>query len=175
MTTTDDAGLEPVEPEAAGEPAPSVVLATEPDPVTPAPGRAPAAWLLPALLGCAVGILVGASGLFVAQQVLASRTHNSALERATQSCTDSGTGFGLEIGDSGRTLTIDTQGEEDSSGTDIVYGLCVLTKLGVPDSVMSRIEQTTSLDGQQEAAWDGIDATWSYHPDRGLDMVLTVN
>jgi hypothetical protein len=26
--------------------------------------------------------------------------------------------------------------------------------------------------GRQEASWDGIEASWSYHPDNGLDLVL---
>ena len=33
---------------------------------------------------------------------------------------------------------------------------------------------TTSIDGRQTESWDGITIEWSYHPDRGSDMVITL-
>jgi hypothetical protein len=49
---------------------------------------------------------------------------------------------------------------------------CVLDELNVPDYITSQMDHTTSLMGLQEAEWDGIEASWSYHPDNGFDLVL---
>jgi len=156
----------------------------QPDPVPPnadpgvPPGYAPAAarpqrpWVLPLITGLA-GIAIGAASMGILQS--GALSGDSRLADAAEYCTDDGTGDGLRLGDGGRTLTVDTAGEDDADGTDVVYGLCVLSQLDVPDSVMSRIQQTTSLDGQQSGSWDGLTATWTYHPSRGLDFVITVD
>lgn len=144
-----------------------------PVPPPPTPTRRPA-WLAPAALGTVAGIVIGAGGLALVQAVTTGGG-DGRLTAALEECTDSGTGSGLELGDDGRTLRIDTAGDGDASDTGIEYGLCVLWALDIPDSVMGRIQQTTSLDGQQEGTWDGITATWTYHPDRGLDAVLTLD
>lgn len=39
--------------------------------------------------------------------------------------------------------------------------------------MLSEIGQTRALDGRQKASWGKVEASWSYHPDRGLDMTLT--
>jgi hypothetical protein len=50
----------------------------------------------------------------------------------------------------------------------------VLGKLHTPDSVTSRIEATRALDGRLTATWSGLSASWGYHPDLGLDIVIEV-
>ncbi|WP_454698240.1 hypothetical protein [Arthrobacter humicola] len=49
---------------------------------------------------------------------------------------------------------------------------CVLTAVAVPDSVVSQIDATRALDGMQKASWDKMSATWTYHPDHGLKIIL---
>ena len=44
-----------------------------------------------------------------------------------------------------------------------------------PDAVVSQMDSTTSLQGRQTASWDGTDASWTYHPDNGLDLILTLS
>ncbi|WP_269142641.1 hypothetical protein [Georgenia yuyongxinii] len=34
---------------------------------------------------------------------------------------------------------------------------------------------TRALDGRQTAEWDGVVATWSFHPDDGLDVILELD
>jgi hypothetical protein len=48
----------------------------------------------------------------------------------------------------------------------------ILLALDVPTYVIDQMDSTTSLMGLREATWDGIEASWSYHPDNGLDIVL---
>jgi hypothetical protein len=71
-------------------------------------------------------------------------------------------------------MFIDGAGET-SFGVDLSITLCVLDALEIPRTVESRIYNTTAIMGQQEAFWDDIVASWSYHPDRGLDLSLTLD
>lgn len=93
---------------------------------------------------------------------------NTRLAAAQESCT------GGELADEDRTLVLDMKGKEAGSGNLTVEDVvCVLGDLEAPTSVVTLMEQTRALDGRQTAEWDGIDANWSYHPDSGLDVVLT--
>ena len=78
----------------------------------------------------------------------------------------------LVVADKGTTLTLTTAGESGVSYTDIEDVACVLAKLEVPSYVVSHIDSTRALDGQQTDEWDGISARWTYHPEDGLHLVL---
>jgi len=82
---------------------------------------------------------------------------------------------GLTLGDDDTTLTIDMKGKEDYSGASYETEQCILRYFSAPSSVMSHIGQTTSMDGRQTESWDGITIAWSYHPDRGADMVIKLD
>jgi hypothetical protein len=79
---------------------------------------------------------------------------------------------GAQLGDGGQSLTLDSQGEEDFDGLTYDSVKCVLKDLDVPDATINLIETTRALDGRQTGSWDGIDATWSYHPDNGVNVTL---
>jgi hypothetical protein len=34
------------------------------------------------------------------------------------------------------------------------------------------MEKTRALDGRQTASWSFIEASWTYHPDNGLDVII---
>lgn len=91
----------------------------------------------------------------------------TALDAAAETC-----GAG-NLGDNGHSLTLNMKGEETGSGDlaidDVV---CVLNELDVPDVVLDKMAATRSLDGRQSDAWGVIEASWSYHPDNGLDVIL---
>lgn len=89
----------------------------------------------------------------------------SSLEQAVNSC-----GVG-EIEDEGSTLLIDGAGKYGMTIEDLV---CLLAEIDTPSSTIALIDSTRALDGRQEDSWDGIQAQWTYHPDNGLDMVLTL-
>ena len=94
------------------------------------------------------------------------------LAQASSTC-DLNFTSGATLGDGGRTLTLDTQGEDDSSGVSIEKVACVLSTVDTPDAVLSALDSTRALDGRQRASWDNIDAEWSYHPNSGLNLILT--
>ncbi|MBH0023975.1 hypothetical protein [Salinibacterium sp. SWN248] len=79
------------------------------------------------------------------------------------------------IGDAGQSLILDMEGEEDWEKLTYNEVFCVLDELEVPDSVTAQMGETRSLDGRQTAEWDDIKASWSYHPDDGLDLILSFN
>jgi hypothetical protein len=104
----------------------------------------------------------GAAGASVELQV------TSVLQLAADRCDVDGA-----VGDGGSSLELDMEGEDLGSGvlsyTDVA---CVLQELDVPDSVVSKMDSTRSIDGRQTEDWDGIEANWTYHPDDGLDVIL---
>jgi hypothetical protein len=77
------------------------------------------------------------------------------------------------LGDGGRTLTLDGKGDE-GPGLSVLNEVCILTELDVSDAILSEMSGTRALDGRQTGSWGDINASWSYHPDNGLDIILTM-
>jgi hypothetical protein len=78
------------------------------------------------------------------------------------------------LADKNKTLIIDMAGEKTATGTSTIDDvLCVLTDLETPQSVIARMESTRALDGMQSATWSTYEVTWTYHPDDGLDLIIT--
>lgn len=75
------------------------------------------------------------------------------------------------IGDDGRSLILDGEGTEED-GLTITELAGILLEVNAPDSVIARIDGTRALDGRQTAEWDGFAASWTYHPESGLDIIL---
>lgn len=98
----------------------------------------------------------------------------TALEQAVSECSAG------EIRDGGHTLILDMYGETTYGEVDYGTGSvtvddigCVLDALDTPASATSRMESTRALDGMREFSWDEFTASWTYHPDHGLDIILT--
>ena len=77
-----------------------------------------------------------------------------------------------EAADGGRTLILDGEGEE-SAGLNIEDLACALNYMDVPSFVVSTMEKTRALDGIQREEYGNFKISWSYHPDNGLDVVIT--
>lgn len=59
-------------------------------------------------------------------------------------------------------------------GEDTIDGIvCIFAELDLPDSIIARMDRTRALDGMQEAQWPGFAASWTYHPDDGLNVIIT--
>ncbi len=99
---------------------------------------------------------------------LGLRDPETQLHQAFSAC---GSG---DLADQDHTLVVDTEGEGYGSGTDSYPSLkCTLGTLHTPQSVIARMEATRALDGMQSASWDDFQASWTYHPDNGLDVIIT--
>lgn len=80
---------------------------------------------------------------------------------------------GGEIADEQTTLILDTQGEDDATGVDYTAVVCVLAHLDTPERVTQTMDSTRALDGRVTDSWDSFTASWSYHPNTGLDIVIS--
>lgn len=78
----------------------------------------------------------------------------------------------FEIRDGGYTLIVDGEGDE-SRGANVSEIAELLYELEVPSSVVTQMENTRALDGMVDATWGDLSATWTYHPDDGLDIIIT--
>lgn len=145
----------------------------------PFPGARPR--ISPALTGV-IGAVVGAGLALAAALPLtlsggagttraASSPPSDILAAATEAC-DSPAGVTLE--DDGTTLAFDHRGDDEVIGGDFTDIMCVFTELGMPSRISTHMGQTTSMDGRQTASWDALEIQWSYHPDRGMDGIVTV-
>ena len=141
---------------------------TAPDPVSPRRNYA---------LFAGAGLVVGlGAGLLLAQIDFSSEpAPSAALTEAVQEC---GLTYqeGIELGDEGQSLTMDSEGTDDylSDEADQFQIDCVLRALDMPDAVDSRMNNTRALDGRQNAEWDEFAASWSYHPDTGTNVVIEI-
>lgn len=77
------------------------------------------------------------------------------------------------LADRGRTISFDTAGEDDYGvGDDIEDIACVLIALRAPSFIVTEIDNTRALDGMQRDSWRRFKASWTYHPDAGLNIVI---
>ena len=127
--------------------------------------------------GAVVALLVASAGIFLALSEK-SPVRSPLVEKkspfvlAEEKCSSSLVGD-VELGDAGRTLTLHGDGKE-TSGLSFDKLECYWAELKMPDSVKEEVLATRALDGRQSGDWNDIHASWSYHPDSGLQMVLTL-
>lgn len=78
------------------------------------------------------------------------------------------------LADDDHTLVVDMGGEELGTGEATIEDvLCLLAELEAPQAILARMESTRALDGMQSATWSTYEVTWNYHPDHGLDLIIT--
>lgn len=97
------------------------------------------------------------------------------LSAALSSCGLSSSDDGVTLGDGGKSLFLDGEGESEYSGMANSDEWCVLDALNVPEIVTTQMENTTSLMGVQDADWNGLHAEWTYHPDNGFEVSIAKN
>lgn len=111
------------------------------------------------------GVIVGGVAIGL---LLTSLSAPTKLQASVESCLLENNSS-VSLDDDGKGLYLDGAGDE-SAGIPVSDAVCVLGALDVPDSVTSRMSNTTSLMGQQVAEWGDITAMWTYHPNNGLDI-----
>ena len=82
-----------------------------------------------------------------------------------------------EIASDGSYLSIDTNpsDEDDYNNYEAILALPnLLSDLGLPDSVYEHILSTSSSDGRQTHSTSEINITWKYHPDKGLELIISL-
>jgi hypothetical protein len=118
--------------------------------------------------------LIGGFGVAI---VLA--TTEGISSKGFQSAVDSCVSFGddgyedIQVSDDGKSMFLDGSGENDYSSLGVVDQVCILAQLDVPEIIITRMNATNALMGAQTGEWDGITASWTYHPNNGLDVSLS--
>lgn len=144
------------------------------------------------VIGAALGIVIGIVGTLTVQALTSSdemllqpevvEGESASLEGPTESTglfeaavreCGRGGGDAVKVLDDGATLVIDGRGEDDPLSVTAERTACLLNELDVPQSVVVKMDGTRALDGRQSASWGNIEAEWTYHPDAGLDLLLT--
>lgn len=109
-------------------------------------------------------VLLGVGGFFI----FSSMKADSRFKDALTFC-EALDATGIVFAEDGQSLNFDDKGAEDLYGGDFSDLKCIVEELSAPATVMDRMLRTTSSMGVQDAEWDGISVSWTYHPDRGLD------
>jgi hypothetical protein len=182
----------PIQPPVVAQPPtaqPQASFVPPPQPPAPASPQGAASYVPPApdvhyrgpvkgsnkslVLGISVG--VGAIVLVImAALVFGMGGKDTRLIDAHEGCKDKDMVLALlyaSLSEDGTSLFMDGAGEE-SLGVNYSYQACVLSAVDVPSAVVSRMDSTSALMGVQTANWDGISASWSYHPRNGFDVYL---
>lgn len=134
------------------------------------------------VIGLVLGALLGVIGTITIGGMVEAGKATAAAEAeakkpkpladAVNKCQLSGKAISAKLGDDGRSLSLDGQGEEDLNGLAWSDIQCVLKAVNVPDYVQEQMKSTRALDGTQRESWDNFSVSWSYHPNTGMNVVL---
>lgn len=97
---------------------------------------------------------------------VSSTSSNGGLSELTRWCTIKP----LDV--RGDSISFDTEGRDDLGGDTILDVYCTLAIVQAPSYIFELIQTTRALDGRQSEEWDQFKASWSFHPDDGLRLVL---
>jgi hypothetical protein len=78
----------------------------------------------------------------------------------------------LSVADKGKTLILNSVGGTANLGSDVSTLTCVLANVEAPRAVVSQITSTRAVDGRQSASWGDYEASWTYSPASGLDLII---
>lgn len=120
------------------------------------------------LLGFLVAIVLvlGAAVALYYLRFAGAQNFSSALD----TCHASGSYVRLAADKSSLTLQAEN---ESGRGLSAPVFRCVLDELDAPASMRQRMLLTRAIDGTQEEQWGLYRATWTYHPDQGLNVVIS--
>lgn len=83
-----------------------------------------------------------------------------------------------DVASDGSYLSIDSNpsdSEYNKYEKDALQAIIIVNnKLDLPDSVLNKMAHTRSMDGRQVYEGDGIEISWIYHPDNGLEVTYTI-
>ena len=80
-----------------------------------------------------------------------------------------------DLGSDGSYLYLDTN-PDDEEDSGLAYPAAysaveeINSALGLPDSLLKAMGETTGADGRQSEDYDNVSVSWRYHPDKGLEV-----
>ncbi len=114
-------------------------------------------------------VLLGVGGFFIFSSMKADARFTEALNIC-----EAVDASGITLAEDGQSLNFNGKGDKDLFGGKFSDLTCIIEDLSAPSTVMDRMLRTTSLMGVQDAKWDGISISWTYHPNNGLDANLEI-
>ena len=114
----------------------------------------------------AIVLVLGAAVALYYLRFAGAQNFSSALD----TCHASGSYVRLAADKSSLTLQAEN---ESGRGLSAPVFRCVLDELDAPASMRQRMLLTRAIDGTQEEQWGLYRATWTYHPDQGLNVVIS--
>ena len=78
-----------------------------------------------------------------------------------------------EVASDGSYLSVDTNPSDEDDYIDYEAYLAITSindALELPESVLNKMNQTRSMDGMQSYSTDELEITWTYHPNKGLEV-----
>ena len=93
-------------------------------------------------------------------------------------CEEFGDAYGATVASDGSYLYFDTNTldlEDYSNSSNVEMVLRINRAFGLPESVYQKMLNTTALQGVQNQTYNGITVQWTYHPDKGLEIIYEKN
>ncbi|MHA3684721.1 hypothetical protein ACXR2W_10750 [Leucobacter sp. HY1908] len=75
----------------------------------------------------------------------------------------------MDDGESVRFASAGLLGPESAALKDVY---CFLDELDATEALISKLEATRALDGNREEVWSDFQASWTYHPNDGLTILI---
>ena len=85
---------------------------------------------------------------------------------------------GVTLSADKNSITLDTNPYDidDYTSSETFAALKLINNaLGLPDSLYSKMMETSALDGRVSDEYNGITVSWKYHPDNGLEVIYEKN
>lgn len=124
-------------------------------------------WPLYAALALIAAIGIGGGTYYWALNHSTPASGLTSFKPAVDTC------HGGNVADGGKTLLVKMSGRDGGAGNAGFAQLdCLLKETGAPGYVSERIGQTRAIDGQVTERWGNVEATWTYHPDSGLNLIM---
>lgn len=124
-------------------------------------------------------VLLGTAGaaltFMVQQRAAQEQAHEAALVERGEAFRLDAQRCGIDSGsyerlDGGEAIQFSRVTKYNGASYDAVW--CFLERQGAAESLNVKIGQTRSLDGTREESWGDLLATWTYHPDAGLNILI---
>lgn len=130
------------------------------------------------LLCFSTGGLAGCSNAAIQDQQFEADAVEESLrlelfEEARAACAI-GISENFKILDGGEALHLSTRTDLDALDSKVWPDdvECLLAELDAPSALWIKMSATRALDGRQADVWNGLEASWTYHPDNGIYLII---
>ena len=114
---------------------------------------------LPVFIGMVLLDVIGGLFVLVCFAAASDQSQTADFEQIASKCRNSGSVINADS--EFLNIDFDYEGESQETLSQKAFN-CVINELDMPNSVISKINSTRTIDGMQSDSWDGIKVTWTY-------------